>query len=514
MQPVSTAWVAEQEKNFVGESFVEIILDVGDPDAQADASESDNGHEAFSNSGNIVREVEKKPTRYATAEHNIWRLDGSAELLPTSGYGEQGYVGNALSDAEGRYGVTPTITVSFSAAVGSITPGITIVWGEAYEEFADTFRVTVYSGNVTVWQETVTENRDVTSVLMKDATGFDRITVEILKWCLPYRRARIKELVIGIRRTYTKSDLMGYTHEMTVDALSATLPKSEIVFEVKNLNGEYNPDNIEGFTQYLMTRQDITARYGYKLNGSTEWIKAGTFFLSEWDLPQNGITATFTARDALEYMNDVYTGPVSGTLYEIATAAMNQAGLPLMEDGSIRWTIDGLLKNINAPPNVELQEGTTVAEVLQYCANAACCVFYQDRSGLLHIEPLPDGETDYKIDRFVSYADSESNLLKQLKAVNVNNGQYVMPVGTVGETQPISNPLISDAQAPIVSAWAASYLQNRKTLSGQFRADPRLDALDRATVKNKYAENTVLVTTVKYSFNGAFRGDYEGRAGA
>jgi hypothetical protein len=59
--------------------------------------------------------------------------------------------------------------------------------------------------------------------------------------------------------------------------------------------------------------------------------------------------------------------------------------------------------------------------------------------------------------------------------------------------------------------WIKDCLKNRKTLSGEFRADPRLDALDKVTVENKYATNSVFITSVKYSYGGAFRGEYEGR---
>ena len=65
-----------------------------------------------------------------------------------------------------------------------------------------------------------------------------------------------------------------------------------------------------------------------------------------------------------------------------------------------------------------------------------------------------------------------------------------------------------------MAQWVAAYLTNRRTLSGAFRADPRLDALDRIENTNSFSTSTVLVTEITYSYNGAFRGTYEGRAGA
>lgn len=511
MQTVSQEWKDNQQQHFVSESFAEVKLTIADPDAMADASTAADSEEPFSHAAELVSELLREPVKYATLEHNIWNLDGSCVILPDSDYGEQGYIGAELCDEDGVFAVTPTITISFSHVFTDVIPGVTITWAEAYGEWARDFTVTAYNGDTVVASQSVTNNAGLTSIVDFDISNYDSIVIEVTKWCLPHRRARIKEITLGIVKTFSKSALMDYSHTMTVDPLSAVSPKSEIKFSVKNLDGEYNPDNPQGVAKYMLTRELVTARYGYMLNGEIEWIKAGTFFLSEWEMPQNGITATFTARDALEYMMDVYTGTTSGTLYDIATAAFTQAGLPLMPDGTNRWVIDSSLQSINVPQEVDLGDSTTIMEIIQYCANAACCVFYQDRDGLIHVEPLPSGETDYEINRFNSYQNSDLTLSKQLKGINVNNGQYVLSVGSVGEVQPINNPLISNAQAPVVAAWARDYLLNRQTVNGDFRADPRLDPLDRITNINQFSESTALVTEVNFTFNGMFKGSYEGR---
>lgn len=513
MQNVSQAWKDAQEQLLVPESYVEVILTVSDPEAMADAQAEVNGEMEFSNAAEIVQAIEKTPQKYATMEKNIWILDGSCTLLPNEPpYGHNGYIGNALSGEDKTFAVKPTIKVSFSEVFTNIIPGVSITWATAYDEWAEDFTVTAYNGDTVVAQKEVIGNHSLNSVVTMDIENYDKIEVVVDKWCLPSRRARIEKLIIGIEKTYGKSELIRYEHTMSVDPLSAALPKSEITFEIVNLNGEYNPDNPRGAEKYLMERQMVTARYGYKLNGAIEWIPAGTFFMSEWETPQNGITATFTARDSLEYMSDKYTGPVSGTLMEIAQSALQQASLPKMNDGSDRWSIDPSLTGITVPADLDMSENS-IMDVLQYVANAACCVFYQDRTGRLYIKPLHSGNTDYLIDQFVSYSNSEISLTKQLKAVDVNSGKYILTVGEVGETQKIDNPLITDDRAETVAAWAAEYLKNRKLLNGNFRADPRLDALDRIINQNQFAETTVLVTEISYTYNGAFRGSYEGRAG-
>jgi hypothetical protein len=515
MQQVSQAWIDAQQQTLVPESYVEVSLTVGDPDSQADASVESNGDLFLANTADIVTEVEQSPTVFATGELNIWGLDGTAELVPDEApYGDQGYIGSELSGADCTFpDANPTLTVSFSQVFSAVIPGITIQWSETYNEWASAFTVTAYNGTAQVAQQVVTGNTDVLSVVSMDISNYDKIVVEVQEWCLPYHRARVEQLTIGLIQTYGKKEIMSYQHTIFADPLSGDLPNAEITFEVSNLNGQYNPDNPQGVEKYLMERQEITARYGYKLNGAIEWIAAGVFFMSEWNCPQNGITATFTARDAQEYMTDLYSGPSTGTLAAIATAAFQQAGLPTLTSGANRWEIDSSLSSITAATGADLS-AYTIKEVLQLCANAACCALWQDRSGIFHIAPVAAGATTYPINQFNSYENSEISLSKQLKAVDINSGQYTLSVADVGDTQQITNPLISASQAPVVAQWVADYLVNRRTLSGEFRADPRLDALDRVVNTNDFSTSTVLVTEITYTYNGAFRGSYEGRAGA
>ena len=79
--------------------------------------------------------------------------------------------------------------------------------------------------------------------------------------------------------------------------------------------------------QYLQERQAIVVRYGFKINGSIEWVKAGTFYMSEWETPSNGLEATFTARDILEFLGEAYTGTRNDTLENIAIAVFTQANI-------------------------------------------------------------------------------------------------------------------------------------------------------------------------------------------
>jgi hypothetical protein len=318
--------------------------------------------------------------------------------------------------------------------------------------------------------------------------------------------------LIGIKRIYTKKDLMGFEHEQSVNLLSAELPKSAIVFKLDNSHNKWNPDNPTGAEKYLIEKQLLTVKYGFLIDGEVEWIKAGTFYMSEWETPSNGLEASFTARDSLEFCGDLYTGPRSGTALSIVQAALEQA-----EIDSDTYVLDEASLGAVTTDFTEDTGDYTCAEILQMCANAARCALWHCRDGFLHMEPRAVELTDYVIGQLSdgvnnSYSHPEFSLTKELKAVDVNKGLGTATNSVKGNIQTVDNPLIINAAtANAVAAWCRDCLKNRKIISGEFRADPRLEALDTVTVVSKYGSSSVQITDVKYTYNGAFRGTYEGR---
>ena len=528
MQTVSEDWKNAHKRTLLGESYVEVSLDIADPDSLADATSQDNGAVYISDTSEIVNEVDKKIVPYCTLEQNLWLLDGGLKAIPESAYGESGYIGDVLSDDKCVFSSKiPTITINFTQVFENLIPGITITWSPAYGEFADSFMITAYNGNTVVAEKEVIGNRSVKSLILLDIINYDRIVIQVMKWCLPYHRARVEEVFVGINKVYSKTELFDYSHSMSVDPVSTSLPKSEIKFSIDNVGGEYNPYNEHGMAKYLMARQEVKARYGLKLpDGTVEWIKGGTFYLSEWYAKQNGITADFTARDLLEFMSAIYEDNhdlSSRTLYELAEKVLIAADLPLNTDGTVKWVIDDSLKSITTTAPLPQD---TLANCLQVIANAGECVLYQDRSGTLHVEPLKFDDTDYSINSFNSYSKSEITLSKPIKYINVkvydytmgdkgienNTTEFAVMVGVTGDTIVIDNPLIVDNnRARALGIWLGTHLGHRMTLDSTWRADVRLDALDIVTNENEYYSNRMRITEVKYQFNGAFRSTGKGK---
>lgn len=593
MQKVSDDWKSVQKQQLVNETYVEISFDIADPDTLADATSKDNGAIYFADTEQIVSEVDKNIEPYETLEENLWLLDGSRRSIPESDYGDNGYIGNLLSNEDGSFDNTPIVDIDFSEIHEPIIPGITITWGIAYGEYAETFKVVAYNGSNIVAEYKVENNFSVKSVVEFDIENYDRIRIEILRWCLPYHRPRISEIFVGVNKVYEKSDITGYEHEQDIDPIGATTPVNKMAFEIDNSNNIYDPNNITGLSKYLMERQEMRVKYGLKLNdGTIEYISAGVFYLSEWEAPQNGITASFTARDLLEFMQKNYTKglyqPNGVTLYDLAISVLTEADLPLNDDGTVKWVVSDKLKSVKTIAPLPLKP---LAECLQYIAQAACCVIYCDRLGILHIEPITTDTSDYALTQFNMFSRPEISLQKPLMAVSTkiynyvsdetgkdlfngsvtingtkdvvvtysqsainvsatatggtlvsatyytnachlrvsgngevtisvtgdflktSNADFVVDAAESGETQTVDNPLItSTTVAETVSEWVKEWLSHRKIMSMEgWRADPRLDPTDIISSENKFGTDTVRMTSIKYTYAGAFKGTGKGR---
>lgn len=502
MISVSEAWKDIQQRFLLPETHIEIDCTVTEATVQESATILGTNEAIFSNTVSALYDT-TKTVKYATAELNLWSLDGSVVIAPDSApYADIGYTSDV--DSEG------TVIVSLPEVHTSATSGVTITWGGRHGEYPTSFTIVAKNGDSIVHESTFTDNTDQMSAIFAKLQNYDSIVITVHKWSLPYRRVRIEKVTIGHVLTFTKNNIFNYTHEQTGHLNSGELPKNSITFTLDNTDGRWNPNNPTGMEQYLSERQKIKVRYGLDVGGGIEWIKAGTFYLSEWRVPSNGLEASFVARDIFEYLlNETYTGRKNGLLRDLITDAFQSAGVPY----DFEYVLDTVLENYSAT----IPDGEhTCAEIIQICANAAGCVVYQNRDGVLHIEQLNKVHSGITIPLSLSYSHPEIELSKPLKNVSVSygeNGTYALSVGDSGETQTVSNPLVVDeSQAEYIAKWVQDTLSTRKTVSGDYRADPRLDVFDIVAVASKYGDlQNVAVTSIKYTFTGSFRGTYTGR---
>jgi hypothetical protein len=559
MISVSEAWKKTQEQLLLPESFLELSLCINDMVAGRQATLSATHEDDYSNLAHISTNVGTPPAaNYATLEHNLWALDGTKSIAPDSGpYGAPGYVG--VNDS------LPTITLTLPEPRSVTIPGFTIIWSSEHGDYPTDFTIQVKNGATEVASKTITGNKSNKSIVELEVSDYDTVILTVSNWSLPERRARVDSFVLGNILTFTKNEIMDFAHEQTGDLLSGELPGNHIDFTLDNTDGRWNPSNPVGMERYLSERQEIIVRYGLSVSGGTEWIDAGLFYVSEWRAPSNGLEAHFVARDIFEFLLsvpyaesgflttiqsssgkvDVYdnselTGePIAQLsngetlLFEEALTSVRTSKGWISRDSvdTTNWITCGDLiekalavtklpfsfsKEID-PSMYEVRavlgvEGS-VAEIIQMCANACGCVMWQDRNGVLNIKPLEDLGSVYTIKQRFSYSYPEVELIKPLKGVSVGycfNQKHYLAHSDNGEDITVDNQMITEPEN--IAEWVKGISQNRKNVSGEFRADPRLDVFDVVSIESKYGTiEKVVLTNIKYTYAGSFKATYTGR---
>lgn len=508
MEIVSQAWKDAQQLDLLPENFLKITYRVTEPGVNDTHNVETNGASEISNMEDLSNA--EGMLKYATLEPGIWLLDGSCFLLPDEApYGDNKFVSSEFCDDNGYFAVNPIITLLWGSVHSSIIPGITVQWSKLFDEYPIECIIRVMNDDTVINTFENTENDSAINVIMTDIQNFNKIEIEIVRWNIPNHRARMEQLFVGIIKNYSKDDIMSFSSMDSIDILSGELPEQSITFAVDNTDNQWNPINPQGLTKYMSEQQNIEVKYGISIDGNVEWIDGGLLYLAEWSTPTNGIEASFTAKNVLSFMDVPYTGTRTGTLYDIAIAAIGQIDLP----DYATYQFDVKLATIS----VDFSEDTndyTVAEILQMVANAGQCVMYQNRKGCLRIEPMQSELSDYTIGKQLLYSWPEVNLSKKLRNVIVNDGLATIQNETDGADQTIDNPLITTSEiAQTVGEWVMNMLRGRTTVSGEFRPDVRLSAGDIITTENQFSENgnKIVVTSIKYDFDGGFKGTVEGR---
>jgi hypothetical protein len=514
MEHPSQAWLDKFNDTLVPEEFVEISYNSTEPGVQEDATASATAQVPFGNIENTTKELDRVLTKYATGETNLHVLDGSFRLLPDSvPYGDAGFISHTLVSDSNH----PRIILSFGSVHTRAVPGLTIVWSSMMNEWATKFKLTAYKGTSVVSTITVSNNRSVYSETEWEIYGYDSIAIDILEWSIPNRRARIEWIMVGFHKVYNKKDLVSYTHTSSRDPISAQLPKDSIEFSLDNSQKTWDAINPRGMFRYLYERQEVNVRYGMDVDGETQWINGGKFYLSEWSVPSNGLEASFTARDALEFMmTSNYTGRKTGTLYQMCYDA-----LETLPSNVPSFYISEELKEYSTDISSE-KTSYKNSDILQLAANAAGMALYQTRDGHIRIERVnltaEEGTEVYEIPVINNFQWPEISFASRVKNVscNVNGKEHLYPEGSNAEgvTQTVSNELLTEAMLvksknSITEAYAM--LANRKKVELEYRASPHIDAFDHVKINHNFGyASSVFVTESKYQYTGCFKGTISG----
>lgn len=489
-----------------------VTFDISDVTATDDATATVTSEAEISRKDQMHNQVRDRPA-YATFEPDYWRLDGSFVLPPkmTEPGFEVGWYSGVLSGADGTFSPAQVMDFIFDDPHSSI--GLTITFDEPAGEYAVDFDAVAYdgAGNV-IWSKQVRGNDRARWVIdNQQIANYRRITITLLKWCKPYRRAKVTEVSFGVVRVYGDDNLFRVNLLEEIDPISAQVPANELKFVVDNSNREFNILNPQGSYKFLQERQAAVVELGVEIRPDFyEWVNMGLYFLSDWKSDEGSLTTTFTARNRLDFLPSVEvenTSPSNTNLHTLAMSLITEIGLE-------KYRLDPALASMST---LSVYKKQTYRELFQNIAVAGMCAMFVDRDDFLNIVRLVDESPVDTIYMDNMYSEPQINLDTLVSRVEVNYysdadtvaGTYVEtgPV-TGGATLKVENTLINTEQhAKAVAEWILTESNKRALYEVNWRQNPALEPGDVVTVENAYGVNrSSRIIAQEYEYDGALRG--------
>lgn len=279
-----------------------------------------------------------------------------------------GWYGATRCDGSNVWAVDPTLTIEFDARPILV---LFVSGDDYYNEYPVDFNIKVYAGAVLEHTEIVTGNSGLT--WSKDVTveGLNNITKMVLtieKWSHPNRIVKISEFYSSFTQTLTGDAInsMNLLEERVIADGSlpiGNISANEIDISLNNISIDvegtqvidpFFPDNPNSpYNTFLAKNKKMIPYIGFVLaDGSTEYVKLGSFWSGDWRVNEQDATASVTARDRMELLRKAEHNNENlyedKTLYFIMDSVLQHAkdNIP-MDD--LTWDIDNELQDYTIP---------------------------------------------------------------------------------------------------------------------------------------------------------------------
>ena len=148
-----------------------------------------------------INDIYSPTAAYASFEPDLWRLDGTFEVLPDNTDGvETGWWTSGLSGADGVFSSPPWVRYTFSSPVSSI--GWMLYFDDLAGTYASSVRATCYDASGAVVDTYTFECREPVARIGHEVAQYYSVLFEFLATDAPFRRVRLCEIDFGLREKW------------------------------------------------------------------------------------------------------------------------------------------------------------------------------------------------------------------------------------------------------------------------------------------------------------------------
>lgn len=467
-------------------------VSVIDPDIQYLPSQS-SPETPWSNSEQLHDKITELSTDYATLENGRWLLNGSQKLIPDRPeevIGQVGYVSDAVGDDVGRFSSPVSVELRFRNV--DVLQEVTIHFPNSETDGVPCDFNISFESNGEAFGELVTRNTQKYFTL-KGFTIYnpDAIRIDITKWSLPYRRARIPEIIPGSYENWDGQLLADLSVRQSGDVSCMSLPYGTCQLVLDNHTKRFEPRKKDSLFRSIEDRQGIGIEIGVALpNGNLEYKKLGVFYQKSpgWNTSDNGITITWDLVDIVGLLSErLYVLPdvLPTTLEGWVASVVAVLGRNFEENYSVDPNYAGLSVTANSRADVE---NKTCGDILRWiCQATGTWPRAAASTGFLAVEPLWSTGGKITLRDIESYPTMKANPDIAMLVFNLYDGKdtRITVAGTSassGDSKTISNPFIHTKEQALTAARMilSTYGGNRIETVG--RGDPAGEIGDVDTV--------------------------------
>lgn len=476
----------------VRRTYIRAVLNLVSPNIIYGAVSGSKQAEGYSRPDQVSDGTIDSSDTYGTLEWNRFSLDGGVKILPDTAEaigGQVGLVGDALCDGEGNFSAAQTFTQDFSGV--DVVQACSVYFSDTNNGTAVDFTIEVLKGDAVAYTKSYTGNREgyvVTSgFTVENPTA---VRVSVTKWSVPYRRARITEMLPGLNETWNNDIFAAISIAQQANFTNLALPYGTCTLEIDNSDKRFEPRNKNGFFRSIEARQGILISIGVRLrDGGVEYMPIGKYyqFSGGWETSNNDLSIRWDLVDIIGMLTDrdfVVPQVLPTTLEGWTAAVVAQLG----EGFAKMYTIDADYANMAVTAqSAEAVSGMKCGDIIRYMCMATGTYASADvHTGKLRIRTLPESGTTVTLDNLTSYPTTRGNDDIGALLFTLSDGSQILFPGTEvasNESVSVENPFIHTAEA--AASAAAMILQfyggNQVECTG--RGDPSTELGDVDTIE-------------------------------
>lgn len=343
------------------------------------------------------------------------KLDGTWHFMPgteaEATYNEVGWWGDFpstdLDVVDGGQG----LDLEFSAR--SVT-SFKVVGDNLREEYPVDFTVAFYAGASLEGTETVVGNTLVS--YSQDITKLDAITMvelQITKWSHPYRVCKILEISTGVFEVYSGNEItsVGVVEEREISNVNTVptgnISSNEAELSIVNVDRRFDANNTSSKLYNLVKPNNrVDVEIGViTSSGGFEYVPVFTGWTQGWNVPEDAVDASVSARDRLNIMEQtkittqsVVADDTFGDWFE---TVLQDAGLAITE-----YEIDPVLYGTIYVVPYGWFNDITHREALRILSESCSGAVYQDRMGLIRVKAVDYFESN-DLESITTYTRAE-----------------------------------------------------------------------------------------------------------